>query len=330
MNAPGMGPARMQLTDGRWHFQHGPIDIVLRADGDAASVGRATERAWQRFGDTLPQLVSELRQLRQPVALQVPLPLPLKGPVALRMLRAVWPYRARFVTPMAAVAGAVADELIQEFCSDDVHRAFINNGGDIALHLTPGQQYRVGLFADLGKLRSHGGREPLGKECAAGIALDADFCIAHAMPVRGIATSGWRGRSFSLGIADSVTVLAANAASADAAATMIANAVNAEHPAIRRAPASSIKDDSDLGDLPVTVEVGILPASVVQQALQDGAAEAALLLRQRLIGGAVLCLQGMYRAVGMGELQPRSSLAAARTQVEGFTPAGISMFDGQR
>ncbi|MDB5824957.1 MAG: ApbE family lipoprotein [Herminiimonas sp.] len=307
MNAPGMGPARMRLSDGRWHFQHGPIDIVLRADGDATEVDRATERAWQCFADILPRLVSELPQLRQPIPFNAPVPSPLKGPVALRMLQAVWPYRAGFITPMAAVAGAVGDELMKEFSGNDgVQRAFINNGGDIALHLTPGQQYRVGLFADLDKLRL-----PDVDGSTATMALDADFCIAHAMPVRGIATSGWRGRSFSLGIADSVTVLAANAASADAAATMIANAVNAQHPAIRRAAASSIKDDSDLGDLPVTVEVGILPDAVVQQSLHDGAARAASLLRQGLIVAAVLCLQGRYRAVGIEELQPHVLLPAA-------------------
>ena len=59
--------------------------------------------------------------------------------------------------------------------------------------------------------------------------------------MRGIATSGWRGRSFSLGIADAVTVLAATAAEADAAATVIANAVDLPgHPAIdTRAGAAS-------------------------------------------------------------------------------------------
>jgi ApbE superfamily uncharacterized protein (UPF0280 family) len=319
-----MGPARMRLADGRWHFQHGPIDLVLRADGDAARAGRAMERAWQRFADVLPRLVSELPQLRQPLLLEAPVPLPLKGPVAVRMLHAVWPYRARFITPMAAVAGAVADELMQEFSSDAaVRRAFINNGGDIALHLSPGQQYRVGLFADLDRLRP--GEV---QNSTATIGLDADLCIAHSMPVRGIATSGWRGRSFSLGIADSVTVLAADAASADAAATMIANAVNAEHPAIQRSPASSLKDDSDLGDLPVTVEVGILPASVVQQALQAGVAEAAFMSRQRLIVGAVLCLQRQYRAVGIEELGRRSSPTAAQARGGRFTPVCISMFDG--
>ncbi|WP_204349766.1 hypothetical protein, partial [Klebsiella pneumoniae] len=76
--------------------------------------------------------------------------------------------------------------------------------------------------------------------------------------IGGIATSGAQGRSFSLGIADSVTVLARDAASADAAATLIANAVDLDHPAIRRRPARNLDPDSDLGDRLVTVGVGDL------------------------------------------------------------------------
>ena len=77
-------------------------------------------------------------------------------------------------------------------------------------------------------------------------------------PVRGIATSGWRGRSFSLGIADAVTVLAATAAKADAAATIIANAVDLpNHAAITRVPAREIAPDNDLGERLVTRAVGI-------------------------------------------------------------------------
>jgi ApbE superfamily uncharacterized protein (UPF0280 family) len=71
-----------------------------------------------------------------------------------------------------------------------------------------------------------------------------------------VATSGWRckgkgGRSFSFGIADAVTVLAGSAAAADAAATVIANAVDLPgHGAITRRPASAIDPDSDLATVP--------------------------------------------------------------------------------
>jgi ApbE superfamily uncharacterized protein (UPF0280 family) len=118
------------------------------------------------------------------------------------------------------------------------------------------------------------------------------------MPVRGLATSGWRGRSFSLGIADAVTVLAASAAEADAAATLVANAVDCDHPAISRSPAKLLREDTDLGDLPVTVGVGPLPEAAVQQALAQGAARAETLRRAGLLFAASLVLQGRTRLVG--------------------------------
>jgi ApbE superfamily uncharacterized protein (UPF0280 family) len=290
-----MEATRSLLSDGRWHFQHGPIDLVIGADGEPAAVGRALERLWQRFRQVLPELVGELSDLRQPIVDEIVF----NGPVAQRMFDACWPHRRAFITPMAAVAGSVADELMQYFRQEaSIARAYINNGGDIALHLQPGQRYRVGLFADLARFT---GDTPV---------LDGNFEIANELPVRGIATSGWRGRSFSLGIADSVTVLAATAAGADAAATMIANQVNVEHPAIVRAAASDLKDDTDLGDLAVTVDVGILPQGLVQQALWQGVQHATLLVQQNLIFGAVLVLQGQAHAVGLNQSE-RALLQAA-------------------
>jgi ApbE superfamily uncharacterized protein (UPF0280 family) len=290
-----MKATRSILSDGRWHFQHGPIDLIIGADGDAAAVARAIEGVWQRFCEVLPELAGELVLLRRPLRDAIAF----EGGVAQRMLHACWPYRSAFITPMAAVAGAVADELIEYFTNESgITRAYINNGGDIALVLRTGQRYRIGLFADIAKFK--GGS----------LELNGDFEIDAGLPVRGIATSGWRGRSFSLGIADSVTIFAANAATADAAATIVANQVNSDHPAIERAPANSLKDDTDLGDLPVTVEVGILPADTVQAALEQGARTAEPLLRSNMIYGAVLTLQGQARVVGLQEMR-RQLLHAA-------------------
>ena len=93
-------------------------------------------------------------------------------------------------------------------------------------------------------------------------ALPADagrVAIEAADQVRGIATSGRHGRSLSFGIANSVTVLAKSAAMADTAATLIANAVDLPgHPAVERRPASSLRDDSDLGERLVVTGVGDL------------------------------------------------------------------------
>lgn len=272
------GPAARQLSDGRLHLQHGPVDCIVQAWGANAEVEAAYAQATRRFEDILPTLVDELPLLRLPVNGAIPL---LRGPVAKRMVAAVWPHRAVFVTPMAAVAGAVADELLSALMlGRSLAKAFVNDGGDIALHLGPQAEFEVGIAADTQHPALHGAMK-----------------IRDTDPVRGIATSGWRGRSQSLGIADAVTVLAATAAEADAAATLIANAVNVDHPAIHRLPARAVKEDSDLGDLPVTVEVGALPVEAVAAALAAGLDVATDMQRRGLIHAAWLGLKSDWRAL---------------------------------
>src|SRR5882724_4483409 len=178
-----------RLADGRLHLQHGPIDLIIEAFGAADEVERAYGQAIARFGDILPTLVRELPLLRQPIGDAYPL---LQGPVARRMAEAVWPHRAVYITPMAAVAGAVADEMLQAMVKGRrLDKAYVNDGGDIAIHLAPGHELRASIFAT---------------------AFDGMARLAHDQPARGIATSGRGGRSFSLGIADVETVLAATAA----------------------------------------------------------------------------------------------------------------------
>jgi hypothetical protein len=133
--------------------------------------------------------------------------------------------------------------------------------------------------------------------------------------IGGVATSGARGRSFSLGIADSVTVLGRDAASADAAATLVANAVDIECAAVRRAPAISLDPDSDLGERLVTIEVGALTSAERQLALQQGCARAGEFIERRSIIAAALTLAGETRVVGDG-FQPALIDAARSTSLE--------------
>jgi hypothetical protein len=267
--------------------QHGPIDLLISADGARAEVLRAYRAAAELFPTILPSLCAELDTLRRPAgrrdvdgaATDTALPV---HPISRRMHAAVWPYRDVFITPMAAVAGAVAEAVLAAMTGvARLDRAWVNNGGDIALHLSPGHRITAGVVADL-----------------AAPAIDATVTIRHDDPVRGIATSGWRGRSQSLGIADAVTVLAATAAEADAAATIIANAVDAADPAVRRRPAREVRHDSDLGDLPVTVAVGPLAPDARARALEAGAKKAAQLVLNRRIAAAFLSLQGEVRVAG--------------------------------
>ncbi|WP_368744592.1 UPF0280 family protein [Desertibaculum subflavum] len=282
----GGGRLSVLLPDGRLHLQHGPIDIIAEAFGAPREVISAYQQAGERFQTVLQGLVDELAILRMPVGRTVR---KVEGPIARRMVKAVWPYRRVYITPMAAVAGAVADEVLAAMLAGrQLARAYVNNGGDIALHLAPGESLSLGVVANQDR--------PM---------IDARAEIRAEDPVRGIATSGWRGRSQSLGIADAVTILATTAATADAAATMVANAVNVDHPAIIRRPARSLRDDSDLGDLPVTVDVGHLPKAAIRAALDRGAARARGLIRRGLIHGAWLALQGEKCAVLTPALRQR-------------------------
>jgi ApbE superfamily uncharacterized protein (UPF0280 family) len=223
----------------------------------------------------LDELCGELPELRKAAASDS---CALLGVIARRMHAAVAPFASKhFITPMAAVAGSVAEEILGAMVgAARLDRAYVNNGGDIALHLADGEQFTVGL---MDRPDRHGLMQTM---------------IVHADdPSRGVATSGRHGRSFSLGIADAVTVLARTAAQADAAATIIANAVDLPgHPAIIRCPAHDLQSDSDLGALLVTRDVGQLSAREIDGALEAGAACARELLAARLIDRAALRLQG--------------------------------------
>ncbi len=270
-------PQVRRLAGSRLHLSHGPIDLVIRAFGPRPAVEHAYRAAEACFVELLPCLVSVLVRLRQPVAEAIGLP-----PPALLMHQATAPLADRFVTPMAAVAGAVADTVMATISAvPGIERAYVNNRGDIAVHLTPGRAIDVGVVPAL--------HRPL---------MAATIRLRHEDGIGGVATSGWAGRSFSLGIADAVTVLAETAARADAAATLIANEVDIEDSAVRRVPALELDPDSDLGERLVTTEVGPLAQEAVAVALENGAGYANGLLGRGLIRGAMLVLQGRARVVG--------------------------------
>ena len=270
------------LPDGRrLHLHDGPIDVILEAFGRACEIEAAYRAASARFVTLLDELCFELLFLRQPCSQEAVWP---QGTVARRMVAAVIPYAAEyFITPMAAVAGAVAEEILAAMiAAAELSSAYVNDGGDIALHLKSGERFVVGMV-----------------ERPDRPSLLGTTTVHAADPVRGVATSGWRGRSFSLGIADAVTVLAGRAAAADAAATIIANEVNLPwHPAIIRVPACELAPDSDLGDRLVTQAVGELTLNEVNRALTAGARAAQRLLRMGLVRSAALSLQGVTRIVG--------------------------------
>lgn len=273
------GPVARLLPDGeRLHLQQGPIDLVIGADGPPGARAAAFAAARARFETVLAELVAELPLLRRPVG-EAP-----TGVIAQRMVAATLPHgAAAFITPMAAVAGAVAEEILATLCAAaPLERGYVNNGGDIALHLAPGARFAIAIAGPEG--------QDFGR-----------IALTHADPVRGIATSGQRGRSLSFGIADAVTVLAPTAAMADAAATLIANDIDLpDHPAIQRVRACEIQPDSDLGERLVTRHTGPLLPTEVRRALDRGARAARRMQANGLIHSAALVLRGQIVTVGQG------------------------------
>lgn len=268
-----------RLPGNRLHLQHGPIDLVIGAEGAREPAFAAAE---DRFATILAELTAELDLLRRPVtAGDVP-----KGAVARRMHEAARPFADGRTTPMVAVAAAVAETVLAAMTdAAPLDRAYVNNGGDIALHLRGAARFDVALATpDSGRWGSLG--------------------LTASDAPRGIATSGRGGRSHSLGIADAVTVLAPSAAMADAAATIIANAVDLPgHPAVLRKPARELRDDSDLGDAPVTLALGPLSPGDTARALEAGLRRATELQQGGLIAGAALFLRGQARLLGLPAYQ---------------------------
>ena len=277
------------LSDGqRLHLRHGPIDLVIGAEGSEQEVMTAYRQAVSGFGSVLPELADELELLRQPCTISAS---PASGAIARNMQRVTTPLaRKHFLTPMIAVAGAVADHMLGILTRGRVLRsAYVNNGGDIAVYLSSSATFNIGICDDLGAR-----------------ALGASVRIGSDDGISGIATSGWKGRSFSLGIADAVTVLARDAATADTAATLIANHVDLPRSEkISRTAARDISPDSDLGGRLVTTSVDELSSEEVAEALEAGRRIAVEMIQAETIVAAFMSLQG--ERIVCGELSASTS-----------------------
>jgi ApbE superfamily uncharacterized protein (UPF0280 family) len=293
------GGAVANWLDQRLHLQHGPIDLIISADGARDVVVNAFARAADAFDGLLATLVEELPILRAP-ANASPLP-DFKGLVAKRMDEAIRPHLHRyesgdFITPMVAVAGSVADYILDAMGSG-LDRAIVNNGGDIALHVSKGAFFDIGIADDRDVYFSNFTKKVSGK-LAGNMPLKGQIRLGHEDKIGGVATSGWRGRSHSLGIADSVTVLAKTAADADVAATLIANAISVSSPVILRQPANELAPDSDLQDRMVTVAVGPLTDDEIYRALAAGSSLAAAMHGDGQIAAVYARLQGRSFMIG--------------------------------
>ena len=287
----GGGPQAWLLnSESRLHLQHGPIDLIIDAVGSSTEVGLAYKQATLAFKHILDCLAAQLPLLRSNYSASSHSAF--IGPVANRMQKAVQPLLAFNVTPMIAVAGAVADHVLsQMIVNRTLERALVNNGGDIAVFMSEGASVKVGICTDP-EIHNH-------HTNSARQANKSIITLAPAQGVGGVATSGWQGRSHSLGIADAVTVLADSAACADAAATLIANAVDIPGSTkVIRTPAKTLEADSDLRERLVTIMVTPLDIDEKNRALLAGEKRAQKLISSTGVRACFIHLQGESRVIG--------------------------------
>jgi uncharacterized protein len=193
--------------------------------------------------------------------------------VARKMIEAVKMVDEASLTPMAAVAGAVADAVKESYESEALDFISINNGGDISIGNTIGRQFRVGL----GDINT-------------GKSTPYILCV-EGLTNWGIASSGFGGRSFTTGLADIVTVVGRTGAIADAAATFICNNTNTETDHVKRKIASDIDPLTDIPGELVTVSIGELNKDVIIKALDNGLYKAHNLKKLNVIHESVIVLK---------------------------------------
>ncbi len=251
----------------------GPATIVLAGEkgGSTFPFARREVEAyvWQvleEIREALPVLRQKAHRIKKIEYLPEP---------ARRMISAVKAVDASTLTPMAAVAGTVAD-LVKEHLSSlrEIDLLSVNNGGDISIGNRSGRPMSIGI-GDIGS----GAPTP--------------YVLKVEGPGSfGVATSGFGGRSFTLGLADTVSVVADSAALADAAATLIANRTSAEATGVVRRKARELDPLTDIPDELVTVARGCLDTEAVITAVTNGYEEAARLKSAGVIREAVVILKG--------------------------------------
>jgi len=251
------GPMRIQIQA----FEHEKPLVDLAMEG-----GRAAFAVLEDLARFLPVLKMKVLQIEEK---------PTFPEVVRNMISACKKMEAHDLTPLAAVAGAASDVVADFLIARGGTRIIVDNGGDIAIRLKGAEQARIGIKTEIDA------RKP-------GYLLVID----SQMGVGGVATSGLGGRSFTKGIASAVTVIADNASSADAAATVIANATNVEHPAITRCLPETVYPDTDIAGEWVTESVGKLPPEKISEALRKGLSEAYRLHRKAHIKGAFIAVKG--------------------------------------
>jgi ApbE superfamily uncharacterized protein (UPF0280 family) len=266
----------LALGDGSVLVECGPMRMFIEASSDGLQRPDRCRAAAEKAIALLAEVAVQRDSLRAP-ALEVDEPSP--SSVVHRMWEAARLVGDPDLTPMASVAGAIADATADFLESEGMSRVVVNNGGDVALRLKDRERLYVGIRPDVGDS-----------------AMSHRVLVTADMGVRGVTTSGLGGRSFTRGVASAATVFASTAAQADAAATAVANATYVESQAVVQCLAESIQPDTDLLGVSVTTSVGDLPEQEIERALGQGVARAEEMTLRGLIYGACLFVKARMRA----------------------------------
>ncbi len=253
-------------------MEYGPTNLIVDIfESDKLEIFEKIELI---VSNKLSEIASELDKLKQKSRYKTNL----KSDISILMNEATKMFLPKFITPMAAVAGSISEYLIKDVILDyDLKKISINNGGDAALYLKKNEKVKI-LIKNEKSIK---------------------VTLEGINKIYGVATSGWKGRSLSLGIADSVTTIANSSAIADAASTMIANEINLiNHPNIKKKLANEIDHDTDLKNNLVTVDVGNLEAEDIEKAVQKGIKYASKLINNKLIYTAIINIKNNYFYIG--------------------------------
>lgn len=261
------------LQGGAALVECGPMRLVIDARiGKVAqpqqSMRAAEQAVWLLEGvaRARPFLGRNYRELISQVA----------DPLALKMIASVQAVGDEDLTPMAAVAGTMADAVADFLFERGMTRVLVDNGGDVAVRSCDGEPVKVGI------------RPQVDSKGISDVIL-----LGPERTAWGIATSGFGGRSLTRGVLESATVVAADASLADAAATAVANAGTIADGAVVRSPAEAIDPYTDIAGLGVTVRIGPLAEERKQQAIDQAIRRAEQLIERRIILGAYAACQGL-------------------------------------
>ena len=263
-----------QMDDESIVAECGPMRLIIRAwQKNETRLGLVRQAAEESL-IFLERVAHRQNRLKKPWQQIKTIP---QEALARNMLESVKTIGDEDLTPMAAVAGTIADAVADWLFERETTRVIVDNGGDIAIRLARGESATVGIRPRINNAT-----------------ISHKINLYAGGPNWGVTTSGLGGRSFTRGIASAVSVLATSASIADAAATAIANACYVTDDNIMRIEAEKIDPHTDLTGMRITKKVGPLSMTSIRKAIDPARQKAEFLTKKKIIKGAFISLGDVY------------------------------------